>query len=421
MLEIPGFKGVKKIYWKDISVGMIIVDGIKINGSVPFELQNFPPITVALLKDLTSKYKLLNNKEVIVAYADSASSVQKMAFSMQKIEERIKAANNLRTNFQVERKKFISELELAPDELFLNSSAINQNIRIKDTFNSFEAKLTDSPIPSMFNRMEESINFADILSGRLKTKFNLPEDKEILLHLVVDYSYSMNTRDKLSLVLSTVHSFYNYLSESMLNLKIQLYVFSDECAVVKYPLSGKEIERRNTKYASFMKKVLHHNDKEVHNKIILFTDGEPSDREEALLNAGRLKKQKIDYTQIVFNIDDDRRNKVKGNFSEKEIIDGFAIGSDNLESYLLNDEEWAKEKEDIFYKFTEIAEACGGNQIIINVYELLNLVSFEVYDRYNGLLTLATSMPDEPPTDQMKKLIEPNNEKGIKPFLFKKL
>lgn len=93
----------------------------------------------------------------------------------------------------------------------------------------------------MFSHLAEKVTLADVLSGKLKDKFRLPEDVEVMLHLVVDYSYSMNTMDKLDLVMAAVNLFYIHISECMLNVKLQLYVFSENCVQAKFPLSERKL------------------------------------------------------------------------------------------------------------------------------------------------------------------------------------
>ncbi|MFP4212221.1 MAG: hypothetical protein ACLFR8_13335 [Alkalispirochaeta sp.] len=43
-----------------------------------------------------------------------------------------------------------------------------------------------------------------------------------------------------------------------------------------------------------------------------------------------------------------------------------------------------------FERFTRVAEAAGGNQIVLTVYDALGLLTMDVYDRYIGLLTLVS-------------------------------
>ena len=141
----------------------------------------------------------------------------------------------------------------------------------------------------------------------------------------------MDSGGKLDLVLSALNNFYKYISEVLLNTKIKLYVFSDTCIPADYPLKGSEIKRGDTNYSAFIKKVLHFRDKEVHNKIILFTDGQPTDRLEALKMAELIKKNKIDYTQLIFDIKDEQRHEIL--FPEgkprKPVIDNIVDKADD--------------------------------------------------------------------------------------------
>jgi hypothetical protein len=271
-------------------------------------------------------------------------------------------------------------------------------------------------IPSFFNRAELNLTMGDLLTNRIKHKFHIPEDREVILHLVVDYSYSMDTYGKLDIVVSALNYFYSYISEFMLQTKIKLYVFSDECRPVDYPLKGREIARKATYYASFMKKVLHFKDMSMHNKVILFTDGQPSNYTEALRLAVIMKKNRLDYTQIIFKIEDDLRYVVEDADNALKAVDGYVDESDETKVRKLTDEEFNKKKKDINERFTKIAEACGGNQVIIKINELVKIVSVECYDRYLGMLTLATA---EEQGAVLKKSF-PQTEKRIKKWEFKK-
>jgi hypothetical protein len=73
---------------------------------------------------------------------------------------------------------------------------------------------------------------------------------------------------------------------------------------------------------------------------------------------------------------------------------------------------------------------CGGNQIIISIYELMSLISVEVYDYYLGNLTLSRIpivtpqfqefkvQPKKNSTEQLKEEIQ---KKTVKPFEFKRI
>jgi uncharacterized protein YegL len=43
----------------------------------------------------------------------------------------------------------------------------------------------------------------------------------------------------------------------------------------------------------------------VINKLILYTDGEPTDKTDAIMTGNKRKDQKIDFTQIIFDVNED--------------------------------------------------------------------------------------------------------------------
>ncbi|MBP6740175.1 MAG: VWA domain-containing protein [Leptospiraceae bacterium] len=432
MLEIPGFKSLRKIPWKDLDPGMIVVGGVKVNNGLPIELATFPALSVTLIRELTSKYHFLPNREVIVAEANRGESPSRMSMGFRTIEKRLKQFNDFREVIQKQRNALVEtkRLLLPPDAPLISTPYVNSDHLIKDIYNSFELKIPSTNAPSMFSHLAEKVTLGDVLSGKLKDKFRLPEDVEVMLHLVVDYSYSMNTMDKLDIVMAAVNLFYTHISECMLNVKLQLYVFSENCVQAKFPLSGKEIERKATNYGSFMKKVLHHRNPDVINKVILFTDGEPSDKTDAIMTGNKMKKLKIDYTQIIFDINEDRRVEYQGLNGSEKSLDGFLTNPPpGITSVRLNDADWRNRKAEIYEIFTEVAHACGGNQIIISVYELMSLISVEVYDRYMGRLTLSRLPIITPqfqefkstPKNSKEELKEQIKQKVIKPFEFKKV
>lgn len=55
MIDIPGFSGLKKIQWKNLEPGMIIIAGAKINDTVPPELTLYPVLSLNLIMDLNLK------------------------------------------------------------------------------------------------------------------------------------------------------------------------------------------------------------------------------------------------------------------------------------------------------------------------------------------------------------------------------
>jgi len=68
-------------------------------------------------------------------------------------------------------------------------------------------------------------------------------------------------------------------------------------------------------------------------------------------------------------------------------------------------------------KVVYVAEVSGGNQIILNVFDFLKIITVETYDRYMGLLTIAS--PKEVEEIHQKTFQEPFGK--VKKYEFKKL
>ena len=263
-----------------------------------------------------------------------------------------------------------------------------------------------------------SLTLADLLSGKLFAKFNLPRDEEIQLHLVIDYSYSMLNCNKHEAAVKAINYFCRHLVEFLLNTKIKVYVFSKDCRIVTWPLSGREIAREETNYASFFRMVAKNLNKNKRNKLILLTDGLPTDYPEALRLAEKLRKERLDYTQIILTFKDELKLGVMGSENLK-IIDGFIACEEKKENYLVyerSEEDIKQMEDDSFRRFSSIAEVCGGNQIIILVNELVGLLAVECYDHYLGLLTLANRAELDLGTEDSQK-----KDRTIKKYDFKKL
>ncbi len=397
MFNLDGLSNIRKVQWKHLKAGSIVLVGVKINDLIVEELVNFPVLTDSLLNELVAKYKFLADREVVVADALYNFSPFDVSDRLRKNEETRNRFNVLRQEHMHQKKMILLDLGMdASSEIpIIETESIEKEYLIRDNFNSFSymygLNQDLEEIPSLFHRMDLSLSIGDLLTDRVNSKFNLPEDKEVLLHLVVDFSKSMDSAGKLDLVIAALNYFHSYVTSVLSNTKIKLYVFSDTCRPASYPLHGSEIQRGDTNYSSFMKKVLHFKDREVHNKIILFTDGQPTDRPDALRLAELIRKNEIDYTQLIFDMKDEQRHEVILPDRATDVIDNVVSEmTDDMVPVELTDEALDEKMKGIYKGFTEIAETCGGNQIILRVNELMRIVSVECYDRYLGLLTLAT-------------------------------
>ncbi|MCG8572449.1 MAG: VWA domain-containing protein [Spirochaetes bacterium] len=410
MYSLSGIKQIKKVLWKELKPGLIFAKGVHINGYVPYELRGFPVLTKELLNNLSTKYQFLNEKMVLIVEADlQVTDPVSLSAQLQKNQEILDKLNLFREDMIAEKQKY------APLKIpVYQSQPVDTTFLKLDQHNSFSIHYTDQQmIPSFFNLIDLQIKLSDLLTGQIFSRFHIPLDKRVQLHLVVDYSYSMNHYNKHDYAVNAVNFLYRYINEFLLNTSITLYVFSDKCRVVDFPLTGKELPRGETSYSSFFKAVLKRKAKGRYNKIILLTDGIPSDFSSALRMAEQCKVEKIDYSQIIYSFKGDLKNRVAGN--PIQTLDGFLLNGEHQE-YHRNDQEIQEEYEKIAGQFTQIAEVCGGNQIILKVNDLIGLLTVEFYDRYLGLLSLT----DQKSLEQLSQEFH-NRKRVIKPFHFKKI
>ena len=111
MLTIPGLLGLKKILWKDIEPGMIVISGLRVNNTIPHELANFPALTVGQIFEMNQRYHFKKDKEIVVAVCKKGESSQKMSLGFQGIQKRIQVFNSLRKKILTKNgRKEVSEL-----------------------------------------------------------------------------------------------------------------------------------------------------------------------------------------------------------------------------------------------------------------------------------------------------------------------
>ena len=112
MFELEGFSGVRKTKWKRLIPGMIYIGGLRINDIVPGELRDFPVLTHTLLSDLTDRYRLRPDKEVLVADIVPGYSARKISAQINEANEAIDKINRFRAEFFSEREKILRRLEV---------------------------------------------------------------------------------------------------------------------------------------------------------------------------------------------------------------------------------------------------------------------------------------------------------------------
>ena len=382
MFSLDGFPELKAVYWKDIKPGMVFAGGVKINDIEPAELRDYPILSSSLLETIKSRYQFLEKKAVLVfAPQKNSLSARELSDSLRASEKKIILLNQFRGETLSQKK----DLGLYSESVF-NSKATDPSTLILDKMNSGIAPMKSGTLrPSLLSDLDTAFTIADLLTGRLSHKFILPRDVPFQLHLVVDFSYSMKASGKESFVQPALGLFFNYLSKLLPNADFRLYGFSDICLPLNFPLSGSEVPRKETNYDSFVKKVLHFRDKGLTNCVLLFTDGLPDNYAEAENYLARFRKLQIDFTQIVFCLEGDQRNFVY--YDGKGSLDGYLTDTPgDLKSF--SESEYRDHINSVKNKFTALAQAAGGNQIILNIDQALGIVAVETFDRWLGLLSM---------------------------------
>jgi len=391
MLELPGFKGLKKILWKNISPGMIIISGAKVNNTTPPELFNYPIVSAGLIFEITKKYHFRDGKELVIAEVDKGNSPEKLARSLRTIEKRLNIFNDFRSKILIRKTEILKSLDYIPknDIKIFNSDLVIINENILNNFNSFELKLKGFKTPSIFNNISEKITLADIFSKNITKKYNLPDDKNLQLHVVIDYSKEMFESKYLKQTLQSIDFLRLFIMECNINMNLSVYGFSDECNPLKFPLSERDIERKGRNYSNFQKKILHHKKSDIINKVLLISCGVPDDFVDSIETGAKLKRGGMDYSQIL-------------------------IQKIPLKSAI---EKWRA-----------ICMTCNGNQVILKEISIIEILLIEVIDSYLGNLSLSSKELIEPtfkefaPTKIISNLnVDGEKKKIVKPFEFKKL
>jgi hypothetical protein len=391
VLELPGFKGLRKISWKNISSGMIVISGVRVNNTTPPELFNYPILNAGLIYEITKKYHFKDGKEVVIAEVEKGNSPEKLAISLRTVEKRLQIVNDFR-KYILQKKNLLSEkieFKEIKENRVIDSDYVVRTESITNLFNSFEVKLKGFKTPSIFNKLSEDILLIDIFSKSIIKKFDFPDDRQILIHLVIDYSKEMYESKYLKETIIAIESFKKLVLDCNINMTLNYYGFSDECNPLKNPLSERDMERKGRNFSSFQKKILRFKKPNTINKVILISCGPPDDFVDAIETGGKLKRGGIDYSQIMLQ-----------KIPLKSTIE----------------------------KWKAICMTCSGNQIVLKEVQLLELALLEIFDLYIGNLTLANKILVEPvfkefvsPKVIAKNSNEEQKKRVIKTFEFKKL
>ncbi len=384
MFDLTGLPKLKAVYWRNLDPGMVYAGGVTIDGSVPPELREFPVLTPRLLDEIRNRYRFLEGRSVYVyPPADDALSPAEISDFLADLSRRVGRLNAFRSEF-LSRKEELTGKDTAASSA-LESYLVRRDCLILDHWAS-GIRVFDSPgkRPSLLGDLAAAVAVTDVLTGEAAKKFRFPETGPFRLHVVADCSYSMKASGRDSIVRDTLAFFDGWFSKLFPRAEAFWYAFSDVCVPIEPRYSDCMIARRETRYETFVKKVLHDRTRDVPSTVLLFTDGVPTDEgaSEALARFSRLG---IDYTQIVFRIAEEGFGVPAEGV---KTLDGYRLDGEEAFTPLPEDEQ-AKEAERERKRFTELAAAAGGNQIVLTLDRALGVVATEAFDRWLGAASMS--------------------------------
>jgi len=356
--------------WSRLQPGMIFLSGLTVNNMIPKELADYPVLDRLLIDTLRNRYRLNRDRNVKVLVTGSEGlSPMECADIVNEAHRKVISLNSFRRQVWQQRQKFqLSGRDIMSSDLVHNDSLIlpyNQR-RIR---------------PSLLNRLDFSLDVADLFFEDFRRSWNLPSDRILNVHLAVDFSYSMEASGRDVYVQSAVNVFFKGLSRILENTRFRIYGFSDQCRILEYPVTGTDMPRKETYYTSFLDKVLWDAEETEPTLVIVFTDGLPTDRDRTLNRLAMLKARGLDYLQIIFNIEGDKREYVRSDGHDS--LDGYLTES-TVDIDRFSEEEYRSLIRKLKSDFTEMTEVSGGSQAILNIDEALALVSVEGFDRWLG-------------------------------------
>lgn len=423
--RLPDLGRIRRTPWSRIPDNAIVLAGAIVNGAPPPELVGFPPMNRVLREGLISRYRFLPDHSVLIAEPVSPVQAGKLSNDVRTLHKQITSLRELLGDIEEERRKVLGLLDGTDgteagrndDEqrvgfddgepagsdstpLWKLSGVTEPSRLLKDRYASFAVTLNPhSVIPSfLYGSVPRRVTIAELLLHEMKQERFIPRDIPVVLHLVLDVSFSMKSRGKLEYALGACNQLAATLPGIVSNTTVVPYLFSEETRQIDAPIERISIQMKGTKMATVFRAVLANRVEGVRNKVILITDGEPEDETQALAGADLLRRNRIDYTQIVLHHHDDLRYPVRDEYLHLAATDGLidderraeleASGIEIAEPRSEPELQQALDRR--FDRFTALAETAGGNQIVLTLFPALALVNLEVYDRYLGLLTLVS-------------------------------
>lgn len=366
----------KAVYWKDLRPGLVFAGGLSISGGPPPELLGHPVLDGSLLRALHERYKLNPDKKVLVLAPESGGdgglSPRELSEALRKAEARLAPLNGLRREIgKLKGRQPQSELPIW-ESAWVEKGSLIWPLR--------------GSVPTLLADLTRDIGLASVLNREVFTRFRLPADKPVAIHLAVDLSYSMEASGKDAVARGAAELFRVQLKQTLPLADVLVYAFSDECRVVEGPLSDRALRRGGTNYAAFAAAALRRQRPDRPNALILFTDGLPDKVAEARAGLAKLAEAGFFYTQIVFNLSSDRKSFVET--EGEDSLDGYYKGEEPSPSAReMSAEEYAEQEAAFRLGFQELARSASGYQIVIDADEALGLASIEVFDRWYGGLS----------------------------------
>jgi len=396
MFDLSGIPGLTAVYWHDLKPGMVYVGGVTINDIVPPELRNFPVLTPGLISALTDRYRFLQGRTVLVCPAGGAGPApREISDSLSETAGQVDRLNRFRSSFHARRLELLGGAGRADGKAYtalppetantdlpaLESDLVRRDSLILDHWAS-GLRVFDRPgnRPSLIGNLKAAVTISDVLSGTVWNKFRFPRTVPFELHIAVDASYSMKASGRDDIVQDTLAFMDGWLRPLLPEAEILYYGFSDECAPIIPPFTIFPVARGETRYESFVRKILHRHEKGKPATVLLFTDGVPTDMKAASAHLARFCRQGIDYTQVVFRIAEEGYGVVREGV---KTLDGYRLDESDT-AVPLGEVDQAAEAERVRGEFSELALTAGGNQIILTVDRALGVIAVEAFDRWLG-------------------------------------
>ncbi|NBF40336.1 MAG: hypothetical protein GVY14_07960 [Spirochaetes bacterium] len=407
-----GVEQVRTVTWGGLPLGSVILDGPTVGGVLPEELARFPIIDRRLRAHLQNRYHFRQDRLITVATATDPESAERFAREVGSLDRRLRNAEPLAREVMQDYERF--GVEGAAGPAFAQPALTESSRLVRDQYNSFVVnRARTEPAPSLLagfwgaaagavdgsgragpafaaHGPSADISLGNVVSNLLEGRLLFPADTPVTLHLALDVSYSMKTRGRIEHGITAANRIAKRIPAAMPNTRVRGYHFSDTVRHIALPRGRGAVEAQGTKQAQLFRAVLKRQEAGRHNCLVLITDGEPEDYAETLRTAEKLHDAGLDYAQVLLHTDSDLEHEVTsvvGEFRVRDNMIAEEVPDERINR--LTEEQVKQNVETRFERFTHIAEAAGGNQVVLTEFSALGLITVELYDRYAGLLSLA--------------------------------